>query len=40
MARISGVDLPKDKRVDMRDWLSFCGIGRKLGTDIIAGSAD
>jgi small subunit ribosomal protein S13 len=35
MARISGVDLPKDKRVDIA--ISYLyGIGRKLGADIIA----
>src|SRR5580765_3573127 len=34
MARISGVDLPKEKRVDIA--LSYIyGIGRKLGNDII-----
>ena len=34
MARISGVDLPKDKRVDVA--LAYIyGIGRKLGSDII-----
>ncbi len=34
MARISGVDLPKDKRVDIA--ISYLyGIGRKLGMDII-----
>lgn len=34
MARISGVDLPKEKRVDVA--LSYIyGIGRKLGTDIV-----
>ena len=35
MARISGVDLPKDKRVDVA--LAYIyGIGRKLGADLIA----
>jgi small subunit ribosomal protein S13 len=35
MARISGVDLPKDKRVDIA--LSYLyGVGRKLAIDIIA----
>src|SRR5882672_5552585 len=35
MARISGVDLPKDKRVDVA--LAYIyGVGRKLGGDIIA----
>ncbi len=34
MARISGVDLPKDKRIDIA--ISYLyGIGRKLGGDII-----
>ena len=35
MARISGVDLPKDKRVDIAIAYIY-GIGRKLGGDIIA----
>jgi small subunit ribosomal protein S13 len=35
MARISGVDLPKDKRVDIAIGYIY-GIGRKLGGDIIA----
>ena len=34
MARISGVDLPKDKRVDIAIAYIY-GIGRKLGGDII-----
>src|SRR5882672_2777477 len=34
MARISGVDLPKDKRVDIAIAYIY-GIGRKLGSDII-----
>ena len=35
MARISGVDLPKDKRVDVA--LAYIyGVGRKLGADLIA----
>jgi small subunit ribosomal protein S13 len=35
MARISGVDLPKDKRVDIAIAYIY-GIGRKMGGDIIA----
>jgi small subunit ribosomal protein S13 len=35
MARISGVDLPKDKRIDIAIAYLY-GIGRKLGADIIA----
>jgi small subunit ribosomal protein S13 len=35
MARISGVDLPKEKRVDVA--LAYIyGIGRKLGADLVA----
>ena len=34
MARISGVDLPKDKRIDIAIAYLY-GIGRKLGGDII-----
>jgi small subunit ribosomal protein S13 len=34
MARISGVDLPKDKRVDIAIAYLY-GIGRKLGNDIL-----
>jgi len=37
MARISGVDLPRDKRVEIG--LSYIfGIGRKTASDIIAGT--
>ena len=35
MARISGVDLPRDKRVEIALTYIF-GIGRKTATDIIA----
>ncbi len=34
MARISGVDLPKDKRIDIAIAYLY-GIGRKIGGDII-----
>ena len=35
MARISGVDLPREKRVEI--WLTYIyGIGRKTADDIIA----
>ena len=35
MARIAGIDLPKDKRVDIA--LAYIyGIGRKLGADLVA----
>ncbi len=34
MARISGVDLPKEKRVDIA-LMYIYGIGRKLGADIV-----
>ena len=35
MARIAGVDLPRDKRVEI-GLISIYGIGRKTATDIIA----
>ena len=37
MARISGVDLPKDKRVEIGLTYIF-GIGRKTSNDILAGT--
>ena len=37
MARIAGVDLPRDKRVEIGLTYIFC-IGRKTATDILAGT--
>ena len=35
MARIAGIDLPKEKRVDIA-LMYIYGVGRKLGADIVA----